>query len=58
MNNDLKTTVISAVQGMALILVALGQKWFTPDIQDALVQFLVAGYGILTIFKGYWTNKA
>lgn len=58
MNNDIKTTVLSAVQGLALIFVALGQKWFTPEVQDAFVQLIVAGYGILTIFKGYWTNKA
>lgn len=56
MSNDLKTTIMSVVQGILVILGVFGVS-ISPENTEIILQFVGTLFAVLTMIKGWFTNK-
>jgi len=56
MSNDLKTTIMSVIQGILVILGVFGVS-ISPENTEIILQFVGTLYAVLTMIKGWFTNK-
>ncbi len=56
MSNDLKTTIMSVIQGLLIILGVFGVN-ISPENTEIILQFVGTLYAVLTMIKGWFTNK-
>lgn len=56
MSNDLKTTIMSVIQGILVILGVFGVS-ISPENTEIILQFVGTLFAVLTMIKGWFTNK-
>ncbi len=56
MSNDLKTTIMSVIQGILVILGVFGVS-ISPENTELILQFVGTLFAVLTMIKGWFTNK-